>query len=37
MSAAYETALAYSQYMTFAISPILKIDDAVGPIFAYLG
>ena len=37
MTEAYETALAYSQYMTFTINPILKIDDAVGPIFAYLG
>ncbi len=37
MSAAYETALAYSQWMTFTLNPVLKIDDAVGPIFAYLG
>ena len=33
----YEAALAYSEFMTFTITPILKIDDAVGPIMAYLG
>ncbi len=37
MTAAYETALAYSQWLTFTVSPVLKIDDAVGPILAYLG
>lgn len=37
VSAAYEGALAYSQWLTFTIHPILKIDDAVGPILAYLG
>jgi hypothetical protein len=36
-TAAYEAALAYSQWLTFTIDPVLKIDDAVGPIFAYLG
>jgi len=36
-SSAYEGSLAYSQWMTFSVAPILKIDDAVGPIFAYLG
>lgn len=34
---AYEAALAYSEFMTFTITPILKIDDAVGPIMSYLG
>jgi hypothetical protein len=34
---AYEAALAYSEFMTFTISPVLKIDDAVAPIMAYLG
>ena len=37
MTAAYEAALAYSQWMTFTVQPVLKIEDAVGPIFAYLG
>jgi hypothetical protein len=34
---AYAAALAYSEFMTFTITPILKIDDAVGPIMTYLG
>jgi hypothetical protein len=34
---AYEAALAYSEFMTFTITPVLKIDDALGPIVAYLG
>jgi len=37
LSAAYADVLAYSEYMTFSINPIMKIDDAVGPIFEYLG
>jgi len=37
MNSAYADALAYSEFMTFTISPVLKIDDAVGPIFEYLG
>ncbi len=37
IASAYEGALAYSQWMSVSVSPILKIDDAVGPIFAYLG
>jgi hypothetical protein len=37
LEAAYADALAYSEFMTFSVSPVLKIDDAVGPIFAYLG
>ena len=37
LSAAYQDVLAYSEFMTFTIAPLLKIDDAVGPIFAYLG
>jgi len=28
--------LAYSEFMTFTISPVLKVDDAVGPIFEYI-
>ena len=34
---AYEDALVYSEFLTFTITPILKIDDAVGAILAYLG
>ena len=34
---AYEAALAYSEFMTFTITPVLSIDDAVSPIMAYLG
>ena len=37
MNGAYEAALAYSQWMNFRLNPVLKIDDAVGPIFSYLG
>lgn len=37
MSAAYEGVLAYSEFMSFTVTPMLKIDDAVGPILAYLG
>lgn len=33
---AYEATLAYSEFMTFDIVPILKIDDAVGPLLAQL-
>ena len=32
----YEGALAYSEFLTFTIARILKIDDAVGPILTYL-
>ena len=32
----YEGALAYGEFLTFTITPILKIDDAVGPILTYL-
>ena len=37
LDAAYAAALAYSEFMTVTINPVLKVDDAVGPIFAYLG
>ena len=37
MNSAYADALAYSEFMTFTVTPVLKIDDAVGPIFEYLG
>ena len=30
-------ALAYSEFLTFTVTPVLKIDDAVGPIMTYLG
>ena len=36
LNAAYEDVLAYHEFMTFTITPVLKIDDAVGPIMAYL-
>jgi hypothetical protein len=35
-TAAYESALAYTEFMTFTVTPVLKIDDAVGPITNYL-
>jgi hypothetical protein len=34
---AFEGSLAYSEFMTFTVTPVLKIDDAVGPILTYLG
>lgn len=37
MTSAYADVLAYSEFMTFTVTPVLKIDDAVGPIFEYLG
>jgi hypothetical protein len=33
----YADTLAYTEFMTFTITPVLKVDDAVGPIFEYLG
>jgi hypothetical protein len=29
--------LAYHEFMTFTITPVLTIDQAVGPIMTYLG
>ena len=37
LAPAFEGALAYSEFMTFTVTPVLKIDDAVGPILTYLG
>lgn len=37
LDAAYADTLAYSEFMTFTIAPVLKIDDAVGPIMTYIG
>jgi hypothetical protein len=37
LNSAYADVLAYSEFMTFTVTPVLKIDDAVGPIFEYLG
>lgn len=37
LEAAYADVLAYSEFMTFTIMPVLKIDDAVGPIMSYIG
>ena len=36
LSAAYADVLAYHEFMTFTITPVLKIDDAVAPIMSYL-
>jgi len=36
LEAAYADVLAYHEFMTFTITPVLKIDDAVGPIMTYL-
>lgn len=37
LDAAYADVLAYYEFMTFTVTPVLRIDDAVGPIFTYLG
>jgi hypothetical protein len=34
---AFAGSLAYSEYLEFTVSPVLTIDDAVGPIASYLG
>jgi hypothetical protein len=34
---AYASSLAYSEYLEFTVTPLLTIEDAVGPIAAYLG
>jgi Protein of unknown function (DUF3303) len=36
LTAAYADVLAYHEFMTFTITPVLTIDDAVGPIMTYL-
>ena len=36
LNAAYADVLAYHEFMTFTITPVLKIDDAVAPIMSYL-
>lgn len=33
----YEYILPFAEFMEFDVTPALKIDDAVGPIFAWLG
>jgi hypothetical protein len=35
-NAAYESALAYTEFMTFTMTPVVKIDDAIAPITSYL-
>jgi hypothetical protein len=35
-SSLYADALLYGEWLSFKVTPILKIEDAVGPIFAYL-
>ena len=37
LNAAYENVLAYTEFMTFTVTPVLTIDDAAGPILAYIG
>jgi hypothetical protein len=37
LSAGYADVLAYSEFLTFTVTPLLKIDDAVPAILAYLG
>ena len=37
MVKAYESVLAYSEFLEFTVTPALTIDDAVGPIANYLG
>jgi Protein of unknown function (DUF3303) len=37
LASAYADVLLYSEYMTFTVTPVLKVDDAVAPIFAYIG
>jgi len=36
-TAMYEYVLAFAEFIEFEVTPVLKIDDAVGPILAYLG
>jgi hypothetical protein len=33
----YASLLAYTEFMEFDVTPVLKIDDAVGPLLAYVG
>ncbi len=33
---AYASTLAYSEYLEFTVTPLLTIEDAVGPIATYL-
>jgi Protein of unknown function (DUF3303) len=35
-TAAYASVLSYSEFMTFTVTPVVTIDEAVGPISAYL-
>jgi Protein of unknown function (DUF3303) len=35
-TAAYASTLSYTEFMTFTVTPVLSIDDAVGPITSYL-
>lgn len=37
LEAAYADVLAYHEFMTFKVTPVLTIDQAVGPIMKYLG
>jgi hypothetical protein len=33
----YAASLAYAEFIEFSTSPVLKIDDAIGPITTFLG
>jgi hypothetical protein len=37
LASVYADVLLYSEYMTFSVTPVLKVDDALAPIFAYIG
>jgi hypothetical protein len=37
LTTAYEYVLAYTEFMTFTVTPVLAIGDAVGPILSYTG
>jgi Protein of unknown function (DUF3303) len=36
IDAAFAGVLAYTEFMTFTVTPVMKIDDAVAPMLAYL-
>ena len=37
LASVYADVLLYSEYMTFTVTPVLKVDDGLAPIFAYIG
>ncbi len=36
LETAYADVLAYNEFLTFTVTPVLKIDDAVGPIMNHI-